>query len=249
VNAYAISWHNVKDTHFIVYYNFVQDQDAARTVLRKAEEYYKKIADQVGYTRYSRFWTWEERVKIIIFPTHEAFIASTGQPEWSRGYADRYSNLFRSRVIVTYRQEKDFIDGLLPHEISHLILWDFIGFNTAIPIWFDEGVAQLQEAQRKERSQAFLKPLVRRDNYVPFDFPMRWDIRTESDPEKVKFFYSQSVLIIDFLLRRYGSTAFGNLCRNLKAGKSMEDSLRSAYYPSIKTIEDFEKKWVEYMKR
>ena len=247
VNAQADTWQDLKGDHFVVYYNFKEDLPNVQLLLRKAEEYYDRIARQIGYARYANFWTWDERVKIIVFPNQETFVRNTHQPAWSRGYAERDSELFHSRIIVTYRQEADFLEGLLPHEIGHLILHDFVGFSTFLPLWFDEGVAQLQEKDKKGLADQFIKPLAKQRSHVPFKLLMYWDIRKESDAQKVKIFYAQSVSIVDFMIKNYGSSAFGNFCRNLKEGKTMEEVLRSTYTGTIDSVENLEKRWVEYM--
>ena len=233
--------------HFVVLYDFKEDQGQARRVLRAAETDYKKIASQIGYSRYSDFWMWDERVKIIIFKDQETFISQTGQPPWSRGYAARDSELFQSRIIVTYRQEEDFLEGLLPHEISHLVLRDFIGFDRTIPIWFDEGIAQLQEANKTVIANRLMRKLIPQENYIPLDTLLSWDIREEKDQWKVILFYAQSLCVVDFLIRQYGSRAVGDLCRNLEAGDGFPEALRKAYPSSIDSVKKLEERWVRYM--
>ena len=143
------------------------DNPAAKKVLRKAEEYYKKIGSQIGYARYSDFWTWDERVKIIMYHDQIEFMKETGHPNWLSGYSSRDEYLLHSKVIVTYKQEADFFTGFLPHEISHLILGDFL-HPYRVPLWFDEGVAQLQEINKSAMSNSMMKVLVRKGQHIPF---------------------------------------------------------------------------------
>ncbi len=240
---YGDGWLEIKDKHFVVFYNLSQDESLARSVLRKAEDYYDKIAYRVGYQRYSDFWTWDDRVKIMIFSDQKTYQKKTGQPAWSLGYSTRDSYLFKSRSIVTYRQQGEFVDGLLPHEISHLVLKDLIGFDRKIPVWFDEGVAQLQEAKKKEDAYVLMKNLVSQGQYVKFDALMKGDIRGETDARKIMIFYAQSLVMVDFLIKEYGNDAFIYLCRELRQGKTMEDAFKTAY-SSIGSIGEFEKKWL-----
>ena len=87
--ATAEGWGELKGEHFIIY--FVSDEGFAKDVLDKAEVYYKNIATDLGYPRYSEFWLWEKRVKIYIFPDHASYLKATGQPDWTHGMAD-YTN-------------------------------------------------------------------------------------------------------------------------------------------------------------
>lgn len=242
-------WFEVKDKHFMVLYQVAADEEQARIILRKAEDYYNKIADQIGYARYSNFWTWDERVRIVVFPDQATFQQKTGQPEWSTGYASRDSHLFKSRLIVTFKQEGSFIDGVLPHEITHLIFRDMVGFDTYIPIWFEEGMAQLQEREKKDKALPFMRTLIKREIYIPLNQLNQADIRKETDGKKVSLFYAESLSVVEFLLKEYGSHAFRYLCLNLKEGKTMQESLRSAYPSSIESLKQLEDKWLKYMKK
>ncbi len=242
------AWHELKDKHFFVYYQSKEDHELAKLVLRRAEEYYQKIGTQLGYTRYGNFWTWEERAKILMFHDQKSFVEATGQPLWTTGYADRDLYVLRSRVIVTFKQEKEFLDGLLPHEISHLILHDFIP-RERIPMWFDEGVAQLPEPAKKDVADHIARTLVKKGAYIPFEILASLDIRRERDTGMVQAFYAQSLSVVQFLLEKYGSDSFARLCRYLKDGKSFEAALSAAYPNTMSSMKDLEQKWLKYMKQ
>ena len=241
-------WQHVKGKHFIVYFLTAKDRSPAEKILRLAEGYYQRIGDKIGFTRRADYWTWEQRARIVVFPDQETFVQETRQPEWATGFSDRDSHVFRTRTIVTYRQEREFYDGLLPHEISHLILHDFIPDKNRIPIWFDEGVAQLFEKEKSWQAQQIMSKLARRDLFVPFSAMMHWDVRKENDSKKVTIFYAQSLSMVEFLIKKYGSGDFGRLCRQMSEGKTFPEALRTAYTNRLNTIEEFEHKWVRYMK-
>ena len=237
-------WGEVKGRHFVVYYEAGADEDLAQTLARRAEEYYDKIGVDTGYARANKFWTWEERAKIFLFSTRESFLRNTGQPVWSGGYADRDSHTFRTKTIITFKQEQEFLDGLLPHEISHLILHDFIPRAGQIPVWFDEGVAQLQEKSKREMVRGMMRDLVLRKGEIPFNLFVRLDIRKERDPQKAGIFYAQSLSVVDYLRAQYGADAFGRLCRGLRDHRSFEEALSAAYPGVIENFSDLGKKWI-----
>jgi hypothetical protein len=147
---------------------------------------------------------------------------------------------------MTFKQEENFSDGLLPHEISHLILHDFIP-NERIPVWFDEGVAQMQEMDKRAMARSIMRKLTSGDQYIPFDKFMRWDIRTESDPRKAQIFYVQSLSVVDYLITKYGVGAFGRLCRQLRDNKDFSTALAGAYAGIFKSPQELEKKWVLFL--
>lgn len=238
------AWGEIKDKHFVIYYEVAKDKSLAASYLRQAEKYYQIIGERIGYSRANKMWTWDERVQIFLFATQESFSASTGQPAWSTGYADRDSRFFKSKTIVTFSQEKDFGDSTLPHEISHLILHDFISNSDRIPIWFDEGVAQMQEKDKLAMVKGIMKTLVRRSQHIPFDQFLTWDIRKERDTRKVQIFYAQSLSVVEYLITKFGVDAFGRLCRQLRDGKDFTQSLLATYSGVFSDVYDLERKWV-----
>jgi len=242
----AQTWESIKGKHFVVYYSHKKDVALVRTILWKSEDYYSKIAQQIGYARYSNFWTWDDRVKIIIFPDQKTFMKRTGQPGWSTGYADRDSELFQSRAIVTYSQEQGFLDGVLPHEIGHLILKDFVGFDKKIPLWFEEGVSQLWEQGRRQAARPFMRKLVTSGRSIPLERLNQLDIRQEKQSNRIAVFYAQSVSLVDYLLNEYGVDAFARLCRNLRKGMPIEEALQSTYSNIFRSLRELDEKWKRY---
>lgn len=238
-----IPWGEVKDKHFIVYFENKNDRVLAQDLLRKAENYYQKIGEDIGYDRTNKMWTWDRRVQIYMFATQSGYMTKTGQPAWSTGYADKDFRLFDSKTIMTFHQETGFDDGLLPHEISHLILHDFVRDKTNIPVWFDEGVAQLQEKDKKIMVRRIMKNLVNKNMFIPFDKMMKMDIRRERDPRVVEIFYAQALSVTDFLVTKYGQDKFIKLCRNLRDTQDFGRALLSAYSGIFQDQNDLQKKW------
>lgn len=241
-------WQTIKGKHFIVYFYNKQQSSIASRVLNEAEGYYDKVAYQIGYSRYSDFWTWEDRVKIFIFPDRLSFVMTTGQKEWSKGYAVRDSKLFESRAIVTYNQEESFIDNLLPHEIAHLIVKDFIGFEKSLPLWFDEGIAQQQETPDAAEEEGMTR-LAKDGQYIPFDIFQNLDIRQETDEFKVAVFYAQSRSVVEFLIRVYGQESFQRFCINLRDGMDFAEALGHAYPATIDSVATLGAKWAGHMQQ
>lgn len=237
--AHAEDWKELKSDHFIIYY--VDSDDFANITANKAESYYKKIADDLGYARYSNFWQWDNRVKIYIYPDRASFIKGTGQPEWSYGVA-RYDK----KEISSYSDSKDFLDGLLPHEMTHLIFRDFVGFKGQVPLWMDEGVAQWEEPEKRRlvaRAGRYL--IAARKDLVLQDL-MATDIRQSNDEEKVRNFYIESVSVVDFMIKTFGAQAFTEFCRQLRDGKSFGDALHAAF-PSVESLYELDQRWRKFV--
>jgi Peptidase MA superfamily len=241
-------WFEDKSYHFIIQYSVKEDAAWAADVLRKAESYYDSIADAIGYPRHDQFWTWEQRVKIRVFSDQAMFVKFTGLPSWSRGAAVNHQSFLPKREIVTYQQDSGFLDRILPHEISHLIIRDFIGANKILPLWFDEGLAQLMEQGKEDIARRGMKQIVRQNNQIPFDIIAHYDTRAETDSRKVAIFYLQSVTMVDFLIKNFGSAKFAQFCRMLRDGANFDEAFERAYFQLLDSFKDYEDKWIKYLK-
>lgn len=116
-------------------------------------------------------------------------------------------------------------------------------------MWFDEGVAQLQETSKSGQAAKIMKKRLAENSQYPCADLADLDIRKERDTQKVMTFYAQSLSMVEFLLTSYGNDSFGRLCRNLRDGKNFEESLRNAYNGQIESMNELEKKWILYIRR
>lgn len=262
VTANAQGWSELKGDHFIVYHE--NKEPFARQVLSKAEEYYGKIADDLRYSRYSKFWSWENRVKIYIYPDKKAYLSSTNSPEWTEGLANYDNNL-----IASYAGSNDFLENILPHEIAHLIFRDFVGFKGQVPVWLEEGVAQWWTKGVKNRSiQTQTKELFDRDALMSIEDITAFDPRkvqalpyvkkvTAKDgkpaiiilkgDQLISTFYLQAASLVGFMRERYGPDRFARFCRELRDGKSLDKSLSSAYADYFTDAAGLEKAWRNFL--
>jgi hypothetical protein len=274
------NWEELKGEHFIIYFNpsgegitLPKDdlEDAQVTmefvkeVLEQAEVYYKNIALDLGYPRYSEFWTWDRRVKIYIYPDHNSFLRSTEQPAWSEGMAD-----YTKKEILSYYGSRGFKDSILPHEMAHLVFRDFIGFKEELPLWLDEGVAQWEETAKRQEIKNYMKKMYDNDSILTLSDMMSLDIRRikqkdgvyirsiiskEGDrgvlflngENLVQTYYTQAVSLVGFLIEKFGSVDFSNFCRQLRDGKKFEDALLTSYPLQIRNLDEFEKRWRKYI--
>lgn len=259
----AQDWQELKGEHFIVY--FIQDKPFASNVLHKAEREYGRIATDLGYARYSNFWTWENRVKIYIYFDHRSFLEASGQPEWSHGMAD-----YKSKKILGYAGSEEFLTSVIPHEIAHLVFRDFVGFKGEVPLWLDEGVAQWEENINRQWIKKIASEYLKKGTLLSIKDMMDLDVRLIKDTDKIhlrstslagqpgiliidgknlaNLYYLQSASLVGFLIERYGSDKFTDFCRQLRDGKELEGALHSAYPVHFPGINELENKWVGYLK-
>lgn len=232
-------WQIRKSSHFIVHY-VDAPSDFIEEVVDEAEDYYREITYDLGFTR-KDFWLWEDRAKIYIYEDAEDYYESSGQPNWSSGMA-----ACREKIINTYPLASGFFDTLLPHELGHIIFREFVGFNADVPIWLDEGVACFQEKARRWGSSRIVKNAIKEDIFIPLDELSKVDLRSIQDKDLIDLIYAESASIVYFLIIRQGKHNFVKFCRALRDGKRLEEAIRSAYikYNNLKELNDA---WVRYL--
>jgi hypothetical protein len=248
VMAQESPFQEMTSKHFLAQFTLDDERGLARQVLDRAEMYYDKVARDIGYSRYQNFWTWESRVKIVIYPDQVSFARFTGQPAWSKGYASRDSQLFRERAIVTYNGQPDLLEEVLPHEIAHLMFWDHLGFNNrSAPLWFEEGVAQLEEPATRAKVQEALKGVVRAEKHIPFFTLMAARPEDLKGNLNLSLFYAESLSVVVFLIEKYGQDAFYRLSKELRDGKDFNEAFVRAYSGIFDSFASAEGRWRSYL--
>ena len=235
----AADWKVEKGDHFIVHYK--TNEAFAKQVRFAADRAYGRISGELGLERASDFWSWDSRVKIYIYADIDSFRAGTGQPEWSRGVAS-----FSDHTISTFAGADGFLEGILPHEMTHLIFRDFVGFKGEVPLWLDEGVAQWEEPAKRVYARQVAAYLVKENKAYSLAELTTMDIRGSKDEQAVHHFYMQSVSVVDFLVRTYGARTFTQFCRELRDGRTLAAALKAAYPETLSDLEKLEKAWGKY---
>jgi len=235
-NSVPEGWKEHKDDHFIIYSAPVIPDKYIRDFSRKCEKYYRLITDRLGFSRFN-FWLWEDRATIYVYTTREAYIEGTGRKNWSGAYVQ-----VREKIINTFYFEQNFFDVILPHELTHIVLREFVGVDTRLPLWFDEGVACSNEKNSLPRYLLSAKSLVEKNGYIALRDLSEVDGRTIKD---ARMFYSLSASLVIFLLEEYGKTRFMNLCKELRDGREFWDAIARIY--NFETPEDMDIKFIEYI--
>jgi len=240
--AAASEWKEHASRHFIIYYKDTP-VDFARTVADSAEEYYKQITQDLGFARYAG-WDFENRARIYIFNDQQDYIESARQSGWSAGAA-----YYHNRMIKTYPSASGFFDSLLPHELGHIIFYEFIDNQFAnLPRWFDEGVAMYQEKARRWGSHQTVKKALQEGTFIPLEDLSKTRLNHQSPRDLVELFYAESASVVYFLITEHGNFRFLNFCRQLKNGSTFERAFELAY-PHIRNIQKLNDLWVVYLKK
>ncbi len=232
-------WDVQKGSNFIIYSRDVPE-DFVQTVMAQCEEDYQRISQNLGITRYQS-WSWEKRASVYIYRDAEDYVNNGAQAGWSHGAA-----LISSKTIKTYPSQSGFFDSVLPHELGHIILHEFIGPQTSVPLWFDEGVAMYQEKARRVGAHGAVRKSKINGQFIPLTQLTDMRLYTNSNDAEVQLFYAESASIVNFMITELGQAHFSRFCQELKRQVPFEEALAKVYI-SIKTIGDLNKKWVSFL--
>lgn len=238
--AFALNWKLHKSHHVLVYY--LGQEEFAKEVAKAAEGYYKDIADILDFPRYKDFWLWEERAKIYLYKDKEGYLRYTASPSWSGGCA-----YYNKREIHSYQGSPQFLDSILPHELTHLIFREFMGPGGQIPLWLDEGVACYLERAKRIKATQTMRGLVGEGRHIPIETLAFMRPAKETDSETAGIFYMEATSLVEFMIEIFGRRGFGIFCRQLRDGKDFEEALIFAYPSAIRNLQDLERRWAEYV--
>ncbi len=232
-------WKEYKRQHFIIYYKNAPI-DFVKEVEDMSEYYYTTISKNIGFTRYNA-WTWDERAKIYIYDNPEDYVETGKQMRWSHGVASP-----EDRVIRTFPAAHGFFDSTLPHELSHIVFREFVGFNARVPAWFEEGVAMYQEKAKRWGAHDTVRRAIENGVFISLEELTRAKLFHKADKAFINLFYAEAASAVNFMITKHGKHRFVNLCRKMKKGSSFEEALKSVYV-RYHTIEDLSEDWYKFL--
>lgn len=234
-------WNVEKSSHFIVYYKEAPE-DFIKRVIGSSEDYYNRIASDLGFSRYN-FWLWDERAKVYIYNNVLDYQAATGQPAWSVGNA-----LVRDKTISSFPYAHDFFETVLAHELGHIIFREFVGFdNYAVPLWLDEGVASYQEKSKYEQADTLVRKAIESGKFIPLEKLPKLGEQFSIPTDTAQLLYAESFSAVDFLIKKFGKDRFVNFCQNLRDKKSLDMALTSSY--SFSGVGQMQEAWKKYLEK
>lgn len=224
-----------ESAHFLVK---AYSSETASEISIKCETDYNRIMNDAGLYSFAP----ARPYNIVVYKDQEEFIAKTGQPKWSGGVA--YGN-----AILIY--ESEGADGVLSHEMTHLIFNEFLGLaNTAALKWLNEGLAVYEETRGSWRSKAAytqrMSSLVA-PNPIPFSQMINLAPQGEQDAVVEKW-YAQCGSVVGFLIKDGGTLGFSGFLSRIKDGANVDDAAAASFSTLGKDMNDIEKAWLLYIK-
>jgi hypothetical protein len=175
-------------------------------------------------------------IVIFIYSSAEELqssLAAVGQT-WVSGYADPA----RGSVVVALPPAVDQpleIQRLIPHEVSHILLYRFMGAEFSyLPTWLNEGFASQVEIYSLPENTLLLEKAYDGRDLIPFlhlcqAFP--------ADADLARLAYAQSDALVEYIQREYGLPGLQSLIYAYDQGVSCERGVEMALGISLQTLD------------
>lgn len=187
-------------------------------------------------------WAYREAIHVFLYRDGESYAAHTGMNAWTAAHV----NILKKTV---YGHSSVDFQRVLAHELGHLFFSQFfLAKSTAPPLWLNEGVATMMEWQYGlEGDQKAMDRYLLSSGVIPFDqfLAFNYAHAGAADGEGVGLWYNQAQSVTRYLMRGFSQTQFLKFCDELRAGHSLDDSLRAAYGLAIPNAATLERLWME----
>ena len=175
---------------------------------------------------------------VLVYP-EETFRKLTATPPWISGLYDGKIRLPFMRRLV----DKEELERIIRHEYTHVLVHSLAGGNC--PIWFNEGLAQYEEYKKREPDLNRLKAALKSNTYIPIS-ALQINLSKKTDKDRVALFYQESYSIIYYIIDRWRLSTIRSILTRLKRKETIEMIFKKELYM---TMEEFEKKWLEYARK
>jgi Peptidase MA superfamily len=227
-------WNSLEEKPFKVYwFDETGDVEFAQAVIDAAQAGYKKADDLLPLTKPNN------SLDIYVYPDSESMqeVLHTNTEDWVAGHADADLGV----IVVTLPpgpDQKLLIDQRVPHELMHVLLFQFTDPGYAnLPTWLNEGLASQVELYPNSDYPILLEEAVKRQTLIPMvslcqTFPR--------DASNALLSYAQAASFTKYLYNTYGTTGLVDL---VKAYANGLDCQRGAQHALGLNLTQLERGW------
>jgi hypothetical protein len=169
-------------------------------------------------------------------------VASRRPESWIAGVAfpTRHLLLVRGEAFPVLRPPAGRPGAVLEHELAHLVIHRRPG--TPVPRWLDEGLAMWASGQAPDaRDEAFLSGLARMRALYSLEALER---ELPSAHNLAAVAYQQSLLLVEWLVGRFGPSLPGELLDALEAGLGWREALEDRTALAVPELEEHFRAWL-----
>lgn len=211
--------------------------DFADAVLDSANGALARLSDRFQVTTDAQY-------QVIVYANDGDFEAAqaANSADWIGGLAYPGLDLVVAQIAPAGGAPE--IGRLVPHEVSHLILFRATEnpYNTP-PAWLDEGLATYNQDTPDTRLDSTLDAAIRDGALMPVQalnggFPL--------DPDQALLAYAESLSIVEFIIASYGDEALARLIAIFRESVTYEAAVESTLGVSIAELDAAWKVQLDY---
>lgn len=201
----------------------------AAAVAGRAAEHYERIRADLGLAT-------RDPVAVLLLTDKVSPVVRTAWreqlPRWLGGVAFGEDRFVVIRVDQG-RTPRD-LDGVLVHELTHVLVKAEFPTAGSWPAWFQEGLAMREAGDEGVQRFATLALAVLRDRLLPLASLRRSFPGNEAE---ARLAYAQSASFLSFLVDEFGRERFSRLLPALREGE-FDQAFRRVYGASVGTLEE-----------
>jgi hypothetical protein len=228
--------------------------EEADKVAHHCETLRNSLAKFYGFE--SRSSTWQPKCQVFFYPDKDRYgvvVGRAARETLGSSLVSPDMGVITSRRIDLRADVADYLNEVLPHELTHVLIADEFR-NGLAPLWYDEGLALLADSPRKQslhsrdlydglrNGNAFsLQELLNAKQYPPANrvgvfygqcVAMARCLRDQRSPEKIHDFArrSQEVGANRALKESYGIEGMAELQRIWRSSLSAQAAIIPAHY-------------------
>lgn len=220
-----------ESSHFVLRYEGSHGTDSLRdSIVSVLEAQYGALQNDLGAAP-------RNAISVSLY-TEEEFFDVTRAPAWSAAVNDGKLRIPVSGLTGMTPE----LTRVLRHELTHSFTAQIT--HNHIPVWLDEGLAQLEEPRTAAPLGARLASLYASGNQVPLN-QLEGSFQNFSDAEAAVA-YAEALAATECIRSRYGMSDLARILQRLGAGESIESALRNTIHGGYTELES---EIGEYLKR
>jgi len=188
------------------------------------EDLYRRLSNELNSQA-------PETVAVILYPD-QAYFDVTRAPGWAGGVFDGKIRIpIRGLHSVTSE-----LKATLAHELTHCFMTALPGRGS--PIWFLEGVAQVQEGRSAVADRKALAQLQQANSLIPLKSLRGSFMGLPTD--KADLAYAEALSAVEYLIARFGRSAIRELLALMAQNYNFENAFNTALQQNVS---EFETSW------
>lgn len=216
--------------HFNVHYDKSIDSSRLSTIYRVLEEVYYDIGH--------RFSCYPKEKITVLFLEKNRFMYTTNTMHWVAG-------LYDGKIRIPLNTDDKTMARVISHEYVHAVIHHLAG--NKVPLWFNEGSAE--RFSHKTYDYKLFKSFMLDNKYIrlkDLSGALKGALKGTVDVKRVRLAYEESMLIVDFILYKYGMDKIKKFI-DLSANDMPSEKIIHKLFGY--NVDEFEKKFKKYAKR